>query len=344
MGSTDIINRRIRFIILLMGLILAAAAESYAQSDSTGAVEAGQGTRSKFEAFSVTYLHIPKSSLSDRRLFFSPSPGIAELEVNLLEVNLNLPRLYRESRTVLVHSLSIQRLKFKLWELSAADPVFPGLRTPEEQKAAFEGISWLDDLAAVEYRILASSSFSEGRWRWWLTSRHGLYSDFSGGLSAGDYRVQAALGIDRTWGNGAVLGLGAAYSTTFSSLILPVLNFQTSSGFPLRLKLLLPFEGSLIYRISDYLELGLAGRIEGNRYNLRGAKSPLTGAPADNLRYSAGTLGLQAGIRLAGPCRLILERGFTFRNRLELYDGGRKNGVLYPGVPSFTRVDFSVEL
>ncbi|MFH1071344.1 MAG: DUF6268 family outer membrane beta-barrel protein [Candidatus Glassbacteria bacterium] len=282
----------------------------------------------EFEVFSLKNLYIPESSFAE-----SSSGSSGKLSVNTLDAGLHVPSLFQAGKTAIVNSLSYQLLEFSRREVVTGGAGPGGLL-----------LNRLDNLTAIEYQLLALHSFSGGRWRCWLTTLHGLYSDMSGGLSAGDYRVQAALAIERSWADGAIFGLGLAYSTTFSFPVLPVLTLHTSPQSAFKLDLVLPFNGSLIYRIGGKAEVGLAGAVEGNRFNVRKAIGLNPPAVADNLRYSVGTIGPRAKLRVAGPCKLSIEAGRTFRRRFEIFKERRKTGEIDLDNNWFVRMAFNVEL
>jgi hypothetical protein len=321
MGSGEVMIRRNRLAFLLVCLLLLGALSAYAQ----------EKTRSKFEIFSVRNLYISKSSFDDGSE--SPDGQKRMLSINMFDATLNIPTRFQDGKTVIIHSLGYQLLEFNRWETAAG-----GLNP------AYEVVNRLDDFTAVEYRLLALHSFSGGRWRWWLVSYHGLYSDFTGGLSSGDYRLQAALAIERTWESGAVFGLGLAYSSTISFPVLPVLTLHTSPESAFKLDLTLPLNGTLTYRVSEKAEVGIAGAVEGNRYNLQEIKSQNSPAVTNNLRYSAGTIGPRAKLRVAGPCYLVVDAGRTFRRRLEFFNGNSKTGEIDLENNWFARIAFNVEL
>ncbi|MFC1614312.1 DUF6268 family outer membrane beta-barrel protein [Gemmatimonadota bacterium] len=312
---------RLSFILTLTAvMLLYATGEMFCQARES----AKEVARSNFEIFSLKNLYIPESDFEE-----SSSALKGKFSINMLDAGLNVPTLFQDGKTAIVHSLSYQLLEFN---------------RREALTGGVTAASSLDDLTAIEYQFLAMHSFSGGRWRWWFTSLHGIYSDRSGGLSLNDYRLQAALAMERTWESGAVFGLGLAYSSTFNFPVLPVLTLQTSPESALGLDLLLPFNGALVHRISPNAEIGLAGAIEGNRFNLRQMQGQNIPNEPDNLRYSVGTFGPRGKFRFAGPCYLVLDAGRTVRHRVEFYNGNSKTGEIELENNWFVRITFNVEL
>jgi len=317
-------------LLVLWAILFIGYAEAlYAQDNPDGAKEVQPENRRKFELFRLKSLYIPESD------FAESTTGVAGLKgrfsVYMLDAGLNVPTLFQKGKTAIIHSLNYQLLQFI--RLESDGGVSPASLV----------INRLDDLVAIEYRFFVLHSFSSDRWRWWFASFHGIYSDRSGGFSLNDYRLQAALAVERTWESGAFFGLGLAYSTTLNFPILPVLTLQTSPNFAFMLELILPLNGALTYRISGNVQLGLAGSVEGNRYNLRDMQSLNPVDVSDNLRYSVGTIGPQTKLRVVGPCYLTVNAGRTFRRKMEFYDENSKTGEVELDNNWFARVAFNAE-
>ncbi|MFC1544610.1 DUF6268 family outer membrane beta-barrel protein [Gemmatimonadota bacterium] len=320
---------QICLLVMWANLFTGYTAALYAQDNSDGAKDEQSENRSKFELFRLKNLYIPESDFAASPNGVTGSKG--KFGINMLDAGLNVPTLFQQGKTAIVHSLNYQLLRFI--RLESDDGIGPGSLA----------INRLDDLVAIEYGFFALHKLSSDRWRWMFASLHGIYSARSGGVSLNDYRLQAAVVVERTWANGAYFGLGFAYTTTLDFPILPVLTLQTHPNSAFMLKLILPLNGALTYRISRNVELGLVGSVEGNRYNLRDVQNLNSEDVSDNLRYSVGTIGPQAKLRVAGPCYLAANAGRTFRRKLEFLDGDSKIGEVELDNNWFARATFSAE-
>ena len=285
--------------------------------------------REKFDVFSLSYTDISEKKLDDQD---AGTYGVRpKLAVGTLEARVNVPTLLSQGNTVLIHSLAYNRLKFNWQEAGSgdSDPAY--------------GVNGPDALHGIDYQLAIMRRLND-KWSMVLAFRPGLYSDFDERLSSDDFKIEAAIFFDRRYSERAVLGFGLAYSTTFESLVLPVLHLKNSSESAFNVDLFLPFEGKLTYKVGAASEIGLAGKVEGNRYHLNQTAGSAVADNADILRYSVGTVGPHATINLSGPCYVVFDAGTTFRRRFEFYRNDTKTSEIDLGNSWFARAGLKISL
>jgi len=258
-------------------------------------------------SLSVGYDFFPWSTLAD------PTPGTFEegLEVKIATLYAEAspaPFVFAEGRTVLVNTLSYHRFDMDYANWNDA-----------------QGGNRIENTQSIEYTLVLVRQLSEA-WNLTAVVTPGLHSDFKADLSYDDFNLQGALVFGRQHSKGLSYGLGAAYTLKYGEpLPMPILVLQWMANPRWKADLFLPMHAELWYVAGPTVELGVAARVRGGQYH----GSPDRYFVANpQMRYSVGTVGPSAKMRLGKNLLLTVDGGYTLMRRFEFFDGDRKHTSL----------------
>ncbi len=197
----------------------------------------------------LQYTYFSSSTLVDT--ITTPQLGGVELGFHQVELFGNFSQTLG-GKTRLTHHLDYSFVNFQYsnWPEGLSEDERPGT------------------LHAINYALGLEQALGKG-WFIHLRAQPGIASDLQGDLGeAFVFQGEALIGKYFKEDQSLSLGLGAAYANILGEpLPLPVLDFYWQTP-KITLDAHLPFRGELYYRVVPSLQLGLAGRIQGNQYAL----------------------------------------------------------------------------
>lgn len=294
-----------RTAVLSVLILALAAGELVAQR---GGMRGGRGGGFSPLSFNYDYISSAGANGPVQELI----PGL-KVGVTTLGVRLNLPvfgmrgrRRDREDegprRWLITHGLGYHQRKITYENWSD---------TP--------GIGRLDRLHGIDYQFTLINRFSP-RWHSTLRINPGVYSDLEGGLNQDHWQVQAGFLLDRVLSAGFVVGVGAAWTTTYGKgQLLPILHIESRPTANPHFLVMLPTLAELSWRLDSGVVLGGAARVEGNLYGLGEFDNQGDVFRIDRLRYSNVNVGPFAAFRVGRMWRLTLEAGGTLHRKYATY-------------------------
>lgn len=160
---------------------------------------------------------------------------------------------------------------------------------------------------------------------WWmvLSARPHLASDFAR-WDLDHFNLEASLLLSGGHRGRGRYGFGATWTSIFGErLLLPLVELGWSrEDDVLRVELRFPERAALVYRPTANIELGVLGRVEGNRYRIgEDVEFPAGTALAEPLvRYSVVTVGPVFETALSRSAYLRLEGDAALFRRLDIED------------------------
>ncbi|MCU0445023.1 MAG: DUF6268 family outer membrane beta-barrel protein [Microscillaceae bacterium] len=159
----------------------------------------------------------------------------------------------------------------------------------------------------------------KGGWQLNLQAQPGIASNWSGGLHSKDFLFQGFGYLSKVFkeDESLVLGLGLSYNTLLGKAgFLPIINFYWQTD-KVKIDALLPYYGGIYYLAGSKLELGLLGRMQGNRYNLNFDNRP--SFPAGYTGYNWMSGGLDINLKITKQLVLSVEGGINANRTYEIY-------------------------
>lgn len=193
--------------------------------------------------------------------------------------------------------------------------------------------NWNSDIAITERPVSLKSlnfyfdvtqKFGKG-WQVQLQAKPGIASDWQNDLQGDDFIFQGFGIIGKYFkeDESLFIGLGASQNTLLGEkMLLPVLDFYWKTG-KFKFDGTFPFKGGVYFLPTEKLEIGLQGRIQGNRYNLNYADNALSQAVA----YSTIFGGLALQWKFYKNFALNTEFGINANRTYEVLNGQDKKVI-----------------
>jgi hypothetical protein len=277
---------------VLACLILAALAVPAA---GRAASPQGEDVRPLFEVTNAEYETFHRAALpGESNGASAPEP---ELRLSTARVAVNLPTPLG-ARTTLIHGLYYSYLHAEYWGFDSAEgPARPG------------------DLHAAGYTLTVLRKISSS----WLLRLGGgpeVASDFQN-LDHDQLKVRGRGLLDHRIRRSVVWGLGAAYTdVTGRPQVLPVFHVLLNPGGRARAEILVPYRGQATVTLIPGLDLGIAARLEGDRYRIG-----RSGAGRNSVvRYSTASFGPSLELETMSGMYLRLDAGEAFERTFEIRD------------------------
>lgn len=229
-----------------------------------------------------------------------------EIRIATLNVRANYPVVLKQNRTYLINELLFDRfdLDYTKWNKEQAG----GGPKPEH-------------VYAIKYSLMLRHILSQ-KWYYMAFIVPGLASDFKGKLTFDDFSFEAAVVFVRQFSSNTGLGFGLAYSRFFGEPFpMPVLALEWNNGSNLKSSIILPVSLELWYAMSNIIELGFVGGVQGNQYH---GDPELYGVGNPQMRYSVTTLGPAVNIGLGKLVKIRFDAGINLFRRFEFYNDDEK--------------------
>ena len=224
-------------------------------------------------------------------------------------------------------------IQARSWSAGAAFPLMLGQgkiivrnqfnykRTDFNYKELPTGATSIDQIQSIQYTFFMIDSLSH-KWKMVAMLTPGLASDFEGALVKDDFTFGAVFGFIRTLKPNFDLGFGIAYMPDFGEpLPMPFLYLDWMISKRMNLNGLVPTNLLLSYSLTPKFDLGLALKVDGNRYHGNpekfGVENPL-------MKYSEGTLSPILQFHFSQWLHWNIEGGFAFFRNFEFFDDKTK--------------------
>jgi hypothetical protein len=252
----------------------------------------------QFFGLSFGYEYFPSVELLD------PIPSAEDLEIETSSWSLGVvfPLVFSKGKIVVLNQINYKRTDFSYRNF----PV---------------GGTDIDQIQELEYTLFMIDSLSK-KWKMVTVVIPGLASDFEGEVSSEDFTFGAVFGFIRQMSKSFGLGLGLAYMPDFGEpLPLPFIYIDWKIASKLTVNGILPTNMIIVYKLNPQIDLGLALKVDGNRYHGNpdkfGVDNPL-------MKYSEGTISPSVQIHLLKWIHLNVEGGFAFYRKFEFFNGDEK--------------------
>ncbi len=251
-----------------------------------------EDARPPFDAFNLEYEAFPRAAAG-------PGGGDsgAKIRTAAARASLNVP-MPIGARTTFVHGLRYSYLHF---DYSGFDPGSgPPLPT---------------DLHVAGYSLTVLRKFSSS-WLLHVRAAPEIASDFQN-IDHRQVKAQGEGFLDHRMRRNLVWGLGAAYTDVRGRPeVLPVVHVLVNPGGRARGELLLPYRGRAMLTLLPGLDLGIRGRLEGDRFRIG-----RDGAGRNTLVwYSVATVGPTLEIETMNGMYLVFDAGKAFERTFEIRD------------------------
>jgi hypothetical protein len=177
----------------------------------------------------------------------------------------------------------------------------------EDTKSILRTDTFITQLHSLNLPIELRQKIGNG-WQVNLQAKPGIASNWQSGINSKDFLFQGFGYLSKAFkeDESLVLGLGLSYNTLLGKpAFLPLIDFYWQTE-KFKIDAFLPYYGGIYYLPSQKIEIGLQGRMQGNRYNLNKGTNLLNGYTeynwifgglAFNFKVSEQwTLGLDAGV------------------------------------------------
>ena len=222
----------------------------------------------------------------------------------LREIQCAYPVVLEENTSFLIHSLSMQNLslRYKEWDTS---------REPGSFREFY----------GFEYGCALRRNFSESC-RGIFFVRPAICSDFEK-TTIEDVRVSGGVIIEHRRNSGGWYGVGMACSGgKDSSLLFPLFRYSGSAAPEesrgVSINIVAPVKAEIFYACSDKVDVGIACKVNGNRYYLHDNRSVGT-----SFEYLLVTFGPAVRWHSGENVQLRLDAGTSLFHRLRIYEGSQ---------------------
>ncbi len=305
-----ILERKIAFVLLALGMIILLSANAAAQAPPG-------------KSFEFSYDFFPYKKLSD------PEPGtfFEDIEVRVQKFNFDFsyPLVFARGKTVMVNSFGYQQLQidYKNWEYDEGG-----------------GEATVDRLHSLSYTMFLRRVIND-TWSMAFLLNPGFATDFEGALVLEDFSLQFGAIFTKQFSPRFAFGFGAVYSTQFGHPIpLPALSFQWNNGSNFRANVILPVNMELWYDASERLDLGILMKIDGDEFHV---DPEIYGYDNPNFRQTDAMIGPAAEIKVASWMSLNLYSGYTYLRMFEFYNADDELAAYDPENGLFFRAGLRFE-
>ncbi len=234
-------------------------------------------------------------------------PESPDLEARIVHSSIEVAQPWRKSET----GLFVARAGFRL------------VRFDMRQNM----LSWTpEDLYDIGLALAWDQQLSPG-WRLRAAARPHVASDLKN-WDLGHLNLEGSLLLRGGHRGRGRYGIGAMMTSIFGERwLLPMVELGWSrEDDVLGFELLLPQRVRLIYRPKRSIELGVRGRVEGNRYRVGESAEFPAGAPLEDalVRYCVFTIGPVVQAALSHSTFLTLESGAALVRRFDIESGGQE--------------------
>ncbi len=244
---------------------------------------------------SYGYDYLPYALLADP---VSEAPDM-EIQMVTRSFGASFPLMFGDGKIMLLNQFNYRKTEFSYKN-------FPVPGTPVEQAQYYSYTAFMIYTLNEKWQLLAVGT-------------PGFASDFEADISGEDFTFSVVLGLIRTKSDRFSWGFGLAYSRDFGEPFpFPFLYYDWNNGARLKSSGIVPVDLNLTYQLNPMIDLGLALKVGGNRYQGNPDKY---GVDDPEMAYSEGTFGPNAMIHFAPWAHLRIEPGFAFFRRFEFFDG-----------------------
>jgi len=247
----------------------------------------------------VEYVYAPPNHLADPQ---TPAEEDLEIQLSVLRVGGAFPLVFAGGKTMLINQFDLRLFNV---DYSNWDPVELG-----EDK--------VDKLYEITYTLFLLQTLSP-KWQLLAIAAPGLATSFEAGVTWDDFRMEAALGAIRVFGERFSLGAGLAYTRDFGDPIpFPFLFVDWKISPKWSAFGLIPVSANITYNLSKRLDLGVIYELNGDLYHGDPDKWDV-----DNpqLEYTIAVLGPTVQLHITEWLHLKVDGGWAFYHNFQFKDG-----------------------
>jgi hypothetical protein len=186
----------------------------------------------------------------------------------------------------------------------------------QDTKSTLRIDTFITQLHSLNLPIELRQKIGKG-WQVNLQAKPGIATNWQGGTQSQDFLFQGFGYLSKAFkeDESLVLGLGLSYNTLLGKrAFLPIVDFYWQSE-KFKIDVFLPHYGGIYYLPSQKIELGLQGRMQGNRYNLNNATNSAWGYTEYNWIFG----GLALNFNLTNQWVLGLDAGINANRTYEVH-------------------------